>query len=612
MGIVRDLGLWLWHLLPGNPILVRVVMTGGKRVRHLWARIVYLLALFVVLFVVGQNVFATAHSSLADLAKQSTQTFMYVSIVQLFLMCFIAPVFTAAAITQEKDANTFNILLTTPLSSAQIVIGSLFSRIYFVWVLLLAGLPIFCITMIFGGVTIESVFNSFALSASTALLTGSLAILISVAKVGTRRTIFSFFLGVAVYLLALLAIGLSPWGTLAEAPFGPRGQMSWLAPVHPFLALYVVTGQTPPPPIYAVEHYGWPWAWMLAKPHAAYVVLTTLASVVLIGLSLFFVRRGLREGELTLVHRIRGFFMRGDPAVEKRRKPRHVWNDPIAWREAATRASAGGRSMMRWVFIAAGVLMGVVLLIAHEKSWWGMAPATPAAARWWLTALVWIELAAILLVVTNTAASSLTRERESESMELLLTTPLTSKSIFRGMLRGLVSFVIPMISVPTVTLLLFVVADLLRRGSPPVTTWESFLLAPVLLTMLAALAAMIGLHFSLNCKKTVQAVMVSTGIVMIGAGLLAGCGYAVASSNGHFAAFIQSFTPLHAMQIIIDPIAAFAPPDRPKLTPDDLQTARLIRAVGTLVAAFAYALITWQLHASIVRSFDMTVRRQSA
>ena len=157
MGILKDIGLWLWRLLPANPILVRVVGAGGKRTRHMWARVVYLVVLFIVMLVMNSGTLRA--DSLVNLAKESTKTFVWVSLVQLFLMSFIAPVFTAGAITQEKDANTFHILLTTPLSNAQIVLGSLFSRIYFVWALLLAGLPIFCITMLFGGVTTREVFE---------------------------------------------------------------------------------------------------------------------------------------------------------------------------------------------------------------------------------------------------------------------------------------------------------------------------------------------------------------------------------------------------------------------------------------------------------------------
>ena len=99
-------------------------------------------------------------------------------------MCFLAPIFTASAITQERDAQTYNILLSTPLTSGQIVLGSLMSRLYFVIMLLLAGLPIFFMTMVYGGVTSRQIFESTALAAATAILTGALAIFIAT---GRRR-----------------------------------------------------------------------------------------------------------------------------------------------------------------------------------------------------------------------------------------------------------------------------------------------------------------------------------------------------------------------------------------------------------------------------------------
>lgn len=613
MTLAQDLGLWFWRLLPANPILVRVVSAGGKRTRHLLVRVVYLLILFIVMLIAGKASLTSA--SLADLAKQSSQTFMAVSIVQLFLMSFIAPVFTAGAITQEKDANTFHILLTTPLSNAQIVLGTLLSRIFFVWALLLSGLPIFCITMIFGGVTTAEVFQSFGLAAGTALVTGSLAILISVARVGTRRTIFSFFVGVAVYLLGILSIGLSPWGQLAVAPpgtgfFGTGRQvsMSWLAPVHPFLALAAVTGQTPPPAPEAVYVYGWPWRWLLAYPQYGYMVLTTLASIVMVLLSLFFVRRGSKDGESTLATRLRAFLQRGEPG-ERRRRPRHVWNNPIAWREASTRASAGGRSAMRWVFLAGGVLAGLLLLIAYRSGWWGFNPADPTTVRGWLKTVVWIELAVILLVVTNTAATTLTREKEAQTMELLLTTPLTSFYIIAGMLRGLVSFVLPLIAVPTATLLLFILADLIP-GAPDVVAMEALLLAPVLMIAFSALAAIVGLQFSLTSRKTVQAVMVSTGIVMGAAGLFTACGMTMAVANETLAAIILPFTPFPAIAALIDPASLFDASATPIV--GQLIEIRILRAVSSLVAAGAYAFLTYFMYKNMVRSFDMIVRRQSA
>ena len=61
------------------------------------------------------------------------------------------------------------------LSNAQIVLGSLMSRLYFVIVLLMAGLPVFCVMMLYGGVTLRGILLSVGLCGSTAGITRSLA-----------------------------------------------------------------------------------------------------------------------------------------------------------------------------------------------------------------------------------------------------------------------------------------------------------------------------------------------------------------------------------------------------------------------------------------------------
>lgn len=611
--MLRDIAAWLWRLLPANPILLRVVSTGGKRRKHLAARAAYLITLFAVMLLGQGAISSGADASLATLAKDSSQVFMYVSAAQLLLMCFIAPVFTAGAITQEKDSNTYNILLTTPLSDGQIVLGSLMSRLYFVWVLLLSGLPIFCITMIYGGVTTAEVFESFGLAACTALLTGSLAIAISVLKVGTQRTIFWYFLAIAAYLLLGLAVGITPYGQLPEAPQPPAGgtllagaKMSWLAPVHPFLALMVVTGQSPGPAPNDVFHYGWPWRWMLAAPQYGYMAVTLLASVVIVVFSVFAVRRVARLSEIGLVERVRAGLRRAAGASELRRRPRRVWSNPIAWREASTRGSAAGRSGLRWAFAVAGVLLGVHLLLATEYGWFGMSANRAGQA---LTALVWIELAIILLVVTNTAAATLTRERDAGTMELLLATPMTSRYIIAGMLRGLVGFVVPLVLVPSATVLIFAVRDLTRPpGAADVTTPEAVLLVPLLIVVFCAAAAMIGLHRSLNSRKTTQAVMSSTAIVMGATLVLWGCAQGVARGGGDLAAVFMPLSPFPALAAAIDYRDAFGLGGT--VTLGEQLRLRFLRVVMGLVSCGIYAGLVVAMYKSMVRGFDMTVRRQ--
>src|SRR3982751_2169280 len=199
---------YFWRLLPANPILRRVVETGGKRRRDLFIRCGYLGFLIgVVIFsLLSSSSASFGTMSLAELAKVSAQLFRTTSYWQLGLVAFLAPIFTAGAITQEKDSQTYDILLATPLTNAQIVLGSLLSRLFFIFTLLLSGIPVFAITQVFGGVAIDQIVIAWLIACATAFVTGAIAMAIACLKAGPRRTIFSFYLFILLYLAVPLTI----------------------------------------------------------------------------------------------------------------------------------------------------------------------------------------------------------------------------------------------------------------------------------------------------------------------------------------------------------------------------------------------------------------------
>src|SRR4051812_13220058 len=87
---------YLWRLLPANPILLRVVETGGKKKRDLFIRCGYLaLLIIVVLFALFSATGESGQSSLSALSKQSKATFHNMSYLQLILVALLAPIFTA-------------------------------------------------------------------------------------------------------------------------------------------------------------------------------------------------------------------------------------------------------------------------------------------------------------------------------------------------------------------------------------------------------------------------------------------------------------------------------------------------------------------------------------
>src|SRR5262249_61953609 len=133
------------------------------------------------------------------------------------------------------------------------------------------------------------------------------------------------------------------------APPGPGHDelMSGRAAFHPLMAVKVVLGMTPAPVYGAVVHYGFPRSLWLAYPQYSYIAMTLLGSLFLVILSLFFVRRGAKEGEDTLGSRLTKLLPFGGRKKDER-QPRHVWQNPIAWREAVTSAAAGGGGFVRY------------------------------------------------------------------------------------------------------------------------------------------------------------------------------------------------------------------------------------------------------------------------
>lgn len=606
--IVAELGTWFWRLLPANPIVVRVVHVGSRRLPHLWARLAYLSALLLVLLAALLSAMGggagDAGGSLSELAKTLTRVFVAISVLQLAMMCLLAPVFTAGAISQEKDAETFNVLLTTPLSNAQIVLGSLLSRLFFVLALLLSGLPIFCITMLFGGVTGEQIFLSFGIAACTAVLTGALAIMISVMRVGTRGTIFSFYMGIAIFVLAGLGLGYLKVTHVPESiPPGGVAGMSFLAPFHPFLALDVALGRTIAPDFEVVAHYAWPLNRMLASPSTAYMAVTLIVSVLFVAVATLFVRRGIKQGEMSPWTRLTRRFFRGSKEGEERtRRARRVWSNPVAWREAVTRASAASSNLVRYSYLAAGIAAAAAFTFAHLTGQF----ASVGEARQWLTGIVIIEFVIVLLMAANTAATAITREREAGTMELLLSTPLTSKYIVYGKLRGLISFTIPLLALPAATVMGIALIDFFRGAVEPVVYLSSAFYLPPLLLAYSAFACLVGLHMSLKNRTSVQAVLASVGLLLaIGFGL-GFCGWGLIKSSGPVAALLTPLAFVVGVFLVLNPDVAVDPS-----WGGSVAAIEFTLLFGTLVAVGLYSAIVAGTYKSMVTNFDMIVRKQA-
>ncbi|HWP40373.1 MAG TPA: hypothetical protein VNL70_05560, partial [Tepidisphaeraceae bacterium] len=214
---------------------------------------------------------------------------------------------------------------------------------------------------------------------------------------------------------------------------------------------------------------------------------------------------------------------------------------------------------------------------------------------------------------------TVTREKEDGSLDLLLSTPITSRYYIWGKLRGLVSFVLPLVAVPVFSVAVFVLYDLVRRLSTSKISFqwivfpEAIFVMPPTLVIVAAFASILGMQMSLRCRTTVRAVMSSVGIVAGICAVLVGCGQGMlnAGRGSSGLEFIFSgFSPFTLLALLIDP---YTVADRTFAQGNSTGAgeARFFMFISAFASAAAYAAVVWAMYKSMVKNFDMTIRRQS-
>lgn len=99
--------------------------------------------------------------------------------LQLLLILFIAPAFTAGAISNERERKTYDLLHITLLPKPSFIIGKLQSALSYIFLLLLAAIPLQSIAFLFGGVTEVEVAIAFIILMVMAIAFGTVGLYFS-------------------------------------------------------------------------------------------------------------------------------------------------------------------------------------------------------------------------------------------------------------------------------------------------------------------------------------------------------------------------------------------------------------------------------------------------
>jgi len=126
--------------------------------------------------------------------------------LQLGVIAIVTPAITAGEISGEREKQTYEMLMTTPLSPARILWGKLFASISFILLVILAAIPMASLVFIFGGVALRDMLKALLTLIIIAVFFGVIGLFFSALfkRTGTA-TIASYFTIGLLFLWPLFA-----------------------------------------------------------------------------------------------------------------------------------------------------------------------------------------------------------------------------------------------------------------------------------------------------------------------------------------------------------------------------------------------------------------------
>jgi ABC-type transport system involved in multi-copper enzyme maturation permease subunit len=100
-------------------------------------------------------------------------------LLETLLVLVLAPALTTSAISLEREKQTLDMLVTTPLSTLGLVIGKLLSALTYVFLLIVASIPLASLVFVFGGVGPEDLLRAYVFLFALAFGMGAVGLFIS-------------------------------------------------------------------------------------------------------------------------------------------------------------------------------------------------------------------------------------------------------------------------------------------------------------------------------------------------------------------------------------------------------------------------------------------------
>ncbi len=421
-----------WFAWLAGPLLAKELRVASRRRRSYILRTAYviLLTMYVATVCVSSGVLApTTAMSRAQMQVAANTITRGIVWFQFFGVQVAVLILMSTAISEEVRSRTLCVLMTTPLSSRQLVLNKFFSRLAQVLLLVAASLPLLAVVRVLGGINWGHLVENLCLTAATAIFVGAVSLFFSALLQRPHLVVVASALSVAllfgfVPLLLPRTVWIffvNPYWLLI---YGPHEAMKLIYSLNAVM-------RSPGPMVVGVPSAAFSAVALVAVCCCVLLVATALllalAPRLVAGIAL---RRAM--GERGLLHRLRhgqlGRAVDTSGAAGQCGRIRRVMGPPMVWKELVCTLS--GRQKF-----AARMFLGIeVVLIAI--AW--LFPVMIRVVSYEMLHLVciWAFVGLGVLLTATTSATVIGVERESRTWPLLVLTPLTDWEILVGKIVG--------------------------------------------------------------------------------------------------------------------------------------------------------------------------------
>jgi hypothetical protein len=196
------------RVLRANPVMIRELRGRMRGARAFVVMSIYLALMsgFAMLLYI---VFGSFNSLNASAATGQVGRVLFGGVVgiELLLIMFIAPSFTAGAITGERERQTYDLVKTTLISVPTFITGKLESALGYIVLLLLAAIPLQSIAFLFGGISEQELILAFLILAITSIAFGTIGLYFSANQPRTLAASVRTYamIGIWAFIIPLVA-----------------------------------------------------------------------------------------------------------------------------------------------------------------------------------------------------------------------------------------------------------------------------------------------------------------------------------------------------------------------------------------------------------------------